>query len=46
MLVHKMMRISKTIFTNNPSTDSIKDLQVYAAMLEEIVLEENNEEKT
>lgn len=39
MLVHKLIRLANTNFE---STDSIKDLQVYAAMLEEIV---NGEEK-
>lgn len=36
MLVHKLMRIAKTNFS---SVDSIKDVQVYAAMLEELVNE-------
>jgi len=43
MMIHKFMRISKTLFTNTPSIDSIKDLQVYSAMLEEILIEEDYE---
>lgn len=39
MLVHKMMRLAKTNFG---SVDSVKDIQVYAAMLEEILGEDNS----
>jgi hypothetical protein len=39
MMVHKMLRLANMNFE---STDSIKDLQVYAAMLEEIVNGEEN----
>ncbi len=39
MLAHKVIRLANTNFE---SVDSIKDIQVYAAMLEEIVCEENN----
>jgi len=39
MLVHKIIRLANTNFE---SVDSIKDIQVYAAMLEEIVDGKNN----
>lgn len=43
MLIHKFMRVSKTIFSENPSLDSVADIQVYAAMLEEVLREEDPE---
>jgi len=39
MLVHKLIRLANTNFE---SVDSIKDIQVYAAMLEEIADGKNN----
>jgi hypothetical protein len=39
MILHKIHRTAKTILTDSPSIDSIKDLQVYSAMLEEICSE-------
>ena len=41
MLIHKMMRISRKIFNAEISVDSIKDMQVYAAMLEELCNEDD-----
>lgn len=40
MLIHKMMRLANSDIKH---IDSIKDIQVYGAMLEEMVLEEGNE---
>lgn len=38
MLMHKIIRISKMLFISDECViDSIKDLQVYSAMLEEII---------
>ena len=44
MLVHKLMRIGKKILAKNISIDSVQDLQVYAAMLEEIIAEQKGKE--
>lgn len=46
MLVHKMMRLGKTLFDKNAALDSVMDMQVYAAMLEELIREETKEEIT
>jgi hypothetical protein len=37
MILHKIKRISKTLLTDKVNVDSVKDIQVYAAMLEEII---------
>lgn len=39
MMIHKLLRIANTDFN---SVDSIKDLQVYGAILEEVVNENNS----
>lgn len=43
MLVHKMLRISKKIFQSDISIDSIQDIQVYGAMLEELCQKKQEE---
>lgn len=39
MMIHKMMRIASTVFK---SKDSVRDLCVYAAMLEELLEDNSN----
>ena len=36
MMIHKMMRLANGSFT---SLDSVRDIQVYAAMLEEVMID-------
>lgn len=46
MILHKIKRTANTLLTDHVSIDSIKDIQVYAAMLEEVVSEKQEFNKT